>query len=75
MFFLLSQYLFSSLSVNSIITTVYDSGAAYNFAGIWGQMSNLCGKEDRNFASWCEKYEPKVEQEIEKMVTKVEAMQ
>ena len=56
-------------------TTVYDSGAAYNFAGIWGQMSGLCGKEDRNFASWCEKHEPKVQQAIDKMVAQVEAME
>ncbi|MCL2159029.1 MAG: hypothetical protein FWH48_06455 [Oscillospiraceae bacterium] len=56
-------------------TTVYDSGAAYNFAGIWGQMSALCSKEDRNFASWCEKYEAKVQQDIDKMVTQVEAME
>lgn len=56
-------------------TTVYDSGSAYNFAGIWGQMSGLCGKEDRNFASWCEKYELKVQQAIEKMVVQVEAME
>jgi hypothetical protein len=56
-------------------TTIYDSGSAYNFAGIWGQMSTLCGKEDRNFASWCEKYEPKVTQAIEKMVAQVEAME
>jgi hypothetical protein len=56
-------------------TTVYDSGSAYNFAGIWGEMSNLCSKEDRNFVSWCEKYELKVIQAIEKMVAQVEAME
>ncbi|MCL2814603.1 MAG: extracellular solute-binding protein [Oscillospiraceae bacterium] len=56
-------------------TTVYDSGSAYNFAGIWGQMSGLCGKEDRNFASWCEKYELQVTKAIEKMVAQVEAME
>ena len=56
-------------------TTVYDSGGAYNFADTWIQMSGLCGKEDRNFASWCEKYELKVQQAIDKMVAQVEAME
>ncbi|MCL1793966.1 MAG: extracellular solute-binding protein [Oscillospiraceae bacterium] len=56
-------------------TTVYDSGSAYDFAGIWGEMSGLCSREDSNFASWCEKHEPKVSQAIDKMVAQVEAME
>jgi hypothetical protein len=56
-------------------TTVYDSGSAYNFADIWGQMSGLCSREDRNFASWCEKYETQVQMAIEKMVAQVEVME
>ena len=56
-------------------TTVYDSGSAYNFAGIWGQMSALCSQEDINYVSWCEKHEGKVQQAIEKMVAQVEAME
>ena len=55
-------------------TTVYDSGAAYNFGGIWGAMSDICGKQDRNFGSFVEKNEPKVQKAIDKAVDSVEIM-
>jgi hypothetical protein len=56
-------------------TTVYDSGAAYNFASIWNTMSDICGKEDRNFASFAEKNEGRVQNAIEKIVANVESME
>jgi len=53
-------------------TTVYDTGAAYNIGDIWMTMFNMCGKEDRNFASFMEKNEPKVQKAIEKLIKSVE---
>jgi len=54
-------------------TTVYDTGAAYNFGNIWHEMSGLCGKESRGFVAFAEKYEPKVQTAIDKLVSNVEA--
>ena len=56
-------------------TTVYDTGAAYNLGNIWGAMSDICGKENRDFASFCEKNEPKVQNAIDKMVDNVNSME
>jgi hypothetical protein len=55
-------------------TTVYDSGAAYNFGTIWGAMSDICGKESRDFGSWAEKNEAKVQKAIDKTVEFVQSM-
>ena len=54
-------------------TTVYDTGAAYNLGDIWFQMFYACEKEDRGFAAFAEKNEPKVQSAINKLVDSVES--
>jgi hypothetical protein len=49
-------------------TTVYDTGAAYNFADIWFTIFNMCGAENRGFAATAERQEPRVQAAIDRLV-------
>jgi len=55
-------------------TTVYDTGAAYNFGNIWHEMSGICGKESTGYAAFGEKFEPKVQNAIDKLVNSMEVI-
>jgi len=51
-------------------STVYDVGEIYNFGNFGFDLIFMCMKNDRNLASMFEKYFPKMEKDIEKVIEK-----
>ena len=51
-------------------STVYDVGEIYNFGNFGYDLIFMCMKNDRNLASMFDKYLPKMEKDIEKVIEK-----